>query len=114
MPCKDNLCYGTVKANTESKPQKWERTGKEEKITSKINVICSILVCYLILSLRVCSVTLNYDSTDLTGINGSVSQFAITKKCSHNWSYIFNLFTSSEYSSIQSFSLLIENVNIAS
>jgi len=88
--------------------------GREEKITSKINVIGSILVCYLILKLRVCSVTLSYDLTDLIGINGSVSQFVRTKKCSHNWSYIFNLFTLSWSSSVPSLSLLTENVNTAS
>lgn len=87
--------------------------GREEKITSKINIICSILVCYLILNLRVCSVTLSYDSTDLIGINGSVSQFVTDKQCSHNWSYPFNLFTQSR-SSAQSFSFLVENLNISS
>lgn len=80
MSCKDNLSYGTMKTNTESKPQKKERRGRQEKITRKINVICSILVCYLILSLRVCSVTLYYDSTDLIGRKESISQF-VMKKC---------------------------------
>lgn len=87
--------------------------GREEKKTSKINVICSILVCYLILSLRVCSVTLSYNLTDLIGINQSASQFVTTKKCSHNCSYIFNLRTQIRSSSVQSFSPLIATVNIA-